>query len=167
LPLPAQQYIKGLRAEAANNRKALTAEQLAAREREQSRLAEQGKWQELAESRAKDLNEALPYKERVQDLEAMIREGNEARIKAVPENMRALIPMDYPPERLARWLDANAALLIPRNAPDLDAGASGGGSGKPITLTSDQVAMARQMGMTPEAYAAQLQAIDARKNSAT
>lgn len=154
LPGGAQAYIKQLRDENADRRKALTAAEDAARQREQARLQEEGKWKELAQAREAELAKIAPYQERAQALEAMIRAGNETRIKAIPESMRGIVPTDYPPEKLSGWLDANWQLLQPKPAPNLDAGAGGGG--KPAaSLTEAERTIARNMGLTPEQYAAQ------------
>ena len=68
--------------------------------REQARLQEEGRWKELAEQRGKDLAALQPFQERAQNLETAIKAANEKLIAQVPEQMRKLIPVDYPPERL-------------------------------------------------------------------
>lgn len=120
------------------------------------RLQEEGNYRELAQKHAADLESLKPLAERAQALEAIIRESNEARMKAVPENMRNLIPVDYAPERLQAWLNANEALLRRSPAPDFDAGAGGSGGSASTKLTEEQRAMAKRFGMTEEQYIAQL-----------
>ena len=158
LPDWVQQMIRDLRHEAAGNRVALKEQEKQAREREQARLVEEGKWKELAESRANELAQYQPYKERAETLEAQLRAHNEARIKRVPEDMRTIIPTEYAPEKLSAWLDANESKLVRPPAPDLDAGAGRGGAGSMATikLTPEQKQLAEQARMTPEQYAAQL-----------
>lgn len=153
LPGWAQTMIRELRDEAAARRVALNEAKAA----QQQRLAEEGKWKELAEARAAELAGLTPFKERADTLEQMIRASNSARINTVREDMRALIPVDYPPEKLATWLDANIARLTTPPAPNIDAGAgaSGGGSRLP-TLTPEQVEMAKIARMTPAQYAEML-----------
>jgi len=148
----AQTYVRSLRNEAAANRKALTNAENAARQREQQALAEQGNFKTLAEQRALEVAGLTPYKERVDALEALIRAGNEARIKQVPEALRTMIPAKYAPEELSAWLDANMLNLQPRQAPNLDAGAGGGGKAA-VPLTDAERAVAARMGLTPEEYA--------------
>ena len=124
------------------------------------RLEEEGNYRELANKHAADLESLKPLAERAQALEAIIRESNEARIKSVPENMRNLIPVDYAPERLQAWLNANEGLLRRSPAPDFDAGAGGSGGSASTKLTDDQRAMAKRFGMTEEQYIAQLKKLN-------
>lgn len=153
LPQWAQELIRETRDEAAQRRIALKNEQEAARKREQARLAEDGKWKDLAEAREQELAGVKPYQERAEALEKIIRKSNEARIALVPEDMRGLIPTDYlAPEQLAEWLTANEDRLRKSPAPNIDAGA-GGGSGQAVRLTADEQAMAKAWGMTPEQFA--------------
>ena len=148
----AQTYVRSLRNEAAANRKALTNAENAARQREQQSLAEQGNYKTLAEQRALEVAGLTPYKDRVDALETLIRAGNEARIKQVPEALRTMIPAKYAPEELSAWLDANMLNLQPRQAPNLDAGAGGGGKAA-VPLTDAERTVAARMGLTPEQYA--------------
>lgn len=152
LPSWAQDMIRGLRDEAASRRVALKQHEEQARQREQQRLAEQGQWKELAESRAAELNELQPYRERAEALESMLRDSNKSRIDTIPEDMRALVPTDYAPEKLASWLDANMMRLTKPIAPKLDGGAAGG-SASTVTLTDEEKQVARATGMSLEDYA--------------
>ncbi|MEQ9027559.1 MAG: hypothetical protein RLP44_02490 [Aggregatilineales bacterium] len=151
LPPQAQAYIKELRNEAAANRVAAKKAQEEASKREQARLAEEGKWKELADARERELAEASPYKERATTLEAMIRESNAGRIEKVREEMRGMIPTDYPPEKLSGWLDSNWGMLTKPTATDTDAGAGGGG-GKLTPLTAEEKRVAERSGMSEEDY---------------
>lgn len=152
LPPGAQQYIRELRSEAAERRKALEKQQTEAAEREQKRLAEQGQFKELADQRARMVDELKPYQTRAESLEARIRKGNETRIAQIREDMRALVPTNYSPEDLADWLDANMTRLAPRPAPSLDAGA--GATSSVETLTDAERQAAAKMNMTPEQFVA-------------
>ena len=152
LPSWAQDMIRGLRDEAAARRVALKKHEEESRQREQQRLAEQGQWRELAESRAKELNDLQPYRERAESLESMLRDSNKRRIEQIPEDMRALVPTEYTPEKLASWLDANISRLTKPIAPRLDGGATGG-SGNTVTLTDEEKQVARATGMSLEDYA--------------
>lgn len=156
LPDWAQKLVKDLRSEAAANRVAKREAEEAARQREQARLAEEGKWKELAEQRAQALNEIEPYKERATTLEALIRDSNARRLEQVREDMRGLIPTDYAPEKLSSWLEANWQNLISRPAPSTDAGAGAVGSGNAVRLTEEQKRQAKLYGMTEEQYIAAL-----------
>jgi hypothetical protein len=153
LPPAAQKYIKSLRAEAAEKRKALQAMATETSKREQERLQAEGKWKELAEARERELMGLKPYEERASTLETILKQQNAARIAQIPEDMRTIIPSDYAPERLSAWLDANVAKLTRPIAPNLDAGAGGMGGTPSVKLTDDEMAIARKVGMTAEQYA--------------
>jgi hypothetical protein len=120
-------------------------------ESQQKRLAEQGNYEELARQRAAEVETLKPYEERAKSLEGIIRASNEARVGQVREDLRALVPGDYAPEKLATWLDANWQRLTAKIAPDLDAGA-GAASRKAANLSEDERATARRFGMTDEQY---------------
>lgn len=138
LPPAAQTYIRELRAEAAERRVALNKAEEERRAREQAQLAEQGRWKELAEAKAKEAAENAPYRERAEALDKIIRVSNEARAAKVPESLRGLIPTNYSPEELAAWFDANAATLTRPIAPQTDAGAGmGGGAGGALNITDE------------------------------
>jgi len=152
LPQWAQKMIRETRKESAARRVALTNAENASKLRDQKALEDQGNYKTLAEQRATEIANLTPYQERVTTLETMIRAGNEARIKQVPEAQQSLVPTDYSPERLSAWLDANMSKLQPRQAPNLDAGAGGGGKAA-VPLTDAERAVAARMGLTPEQYA--------------
>lgn len=100
------------------------------------KLEEEGNFSELKTRLQAEIEALKPSAERAAELEKIIRESNEARLKAVPEQYRGMIPADYPPEKLQSWLNANEALLMKPPAPSFDAGAGAGGSGgKGATLT--------------------------------
>ena len=94
------------------------------------KLEEQGDFSALKTDLMAQIETLKPNAERAAALEKIIRESNEARIKAVPEQYRAMIPADYAPEKLQGWLNANEALLVKQPAPNFDAGAGAGSGGK-------------------------------------
>jgi hypothetical protein len=122
---------------------------------EAERLKKQGEWQQIAENERKRAEALAQFQARAESLEKMLTDSNKLRIERVPETMRTLIPVDYPPERLSAWLDSNWERLIGKPAPDIDAGAGAGaatGSGA-AKLTAEELELARLAGMTPEQYA--------------
>ena len=125
-------------------------------EAQQKRLAEQGNFEELARQRAAELETLKPYEERAKTLEGIIRASNDARIAQVREDLRALVPADYAPEKLATWLDANWSRLTVKAAPDLDAGA-GTAAGRTMKLTDEERTAARRFGLTDEQFLASKQ----------
>lgn len=152
LPDWAQEMIRSLREEAASRRVALKRQEEANRDREQKRLAEEGKWRELADSRERELASLQPYKERAESLETMLRDSNNLRIARIPEDMRTLVPTDYAPEQLSNWLDTNADRLAKPFAPRLDGGAASGGASA-VQLTEEEKQVARATGLSLEEYA--------------
>lgn len=161
LPEWAQKALREAREEAADRRIALKK----MTEAQQQRLIDEGNFKALAEQRAAELAALTPIKERAETLEKMIRESNSSRINTVREDMRALIPVEYPPERLAVWLDANMARLTTPPAPNIDAGAGAGNGGKSLpSLSSEELEIARMAGMKPEEYAQQKAKQAAQRN---
>jgi ribonucleoside-triphosphate reductase len=79
-------------------------------ERDRKAKEEQGKFQELYETAAKDLDkfkgESKTAATRVQQLEAVINGLLEAKLEGVPEEFRDLIPANLTPELRLEWLAA-------------------------------------------------------------
>jgi len=146
-------YVKELRQEAASNRIKLREFEQKQKEAEEAQLAEQKKWQELAEKRAGELQELAPYKQRYETMLETIAESNKRRIESIPENMRGLVPEYDDPAKVASWLDANAQLLSKPLAPELN-GEAGNGE-RPtdqVVLTEEQMRMARRMNLSAKEY---------------
>lgn len=120
-----KQYNLELRKENEKRRKAEEAAEAERKRREQEAMAEQGKWRELAEQREAELQRLAGLAERAERYEALVRQQNEARLARIPEVYRKLAPTDYSPEQLAAWLDANEAVLMRPQAPNLDVGQRG------------------------------------------
>ncbi|GIL09286.1 MAG: hypothetical protein BroJett033_7970 [Chloroflexota bacterium] len=145
--------IEQLRTSASALSERITAIEAATRKK----LEEQGNYQEVRAQLQAEIEALKPSAERAAALEQIIRESNEARIGRVPEAVRSMIPMDYAPERLQAWLNANEGLLLRKPAPNYDAGAgagSNGSGGRPPDLTAEELNMAKRMKMTPEQYQA-------------
>ncbi len=112
------------------------------------------------------LAELQPQAEKAQAYEAVIAELLEGRLKVlIPEARKAI--EDLPGDTLARlqWLTRNEALFTRQSAPRLDGGSGGGDRDKdrPITLTEDQLRVAKAMNVNPEAYAKRLKELAARQ----
>lgn len=154
LPSWAQGMISDLRREAAENRvKAKKAEEQRLKE-EADRLAQQGEWQTLAEQRAQELERLKPVSEKAAALEAKIKASNDSRIQQLPEELRSVVPDFDDPVLVSEWLDANLSKLTARTAPALDGGVTGDRGGKgAASLTADELAAAKRMGISPELYA--------------
>ena len=93
-------------------------------------LAEQGKYKELYEQSVAERDALKAKADAAEAYEQRITAQNTARIQALPEKMRKLVPADYAPAKLSAWLDDNAENLTSAPLPALDAGKQGG-AGKP------------------------------------
>lgn len=129
------------------NKAAKQAEKAAA-ELEKKQLAENAKWQELAEKTQAELAATKADAERLERVSAVVTAMYETRLKSLPAPLRKAVeslPVQDPLDRLA-WLDANEGLFSQAQAvPDINAG-SGGGS-KP----SPDVSLG---GLDPQEFAA-------------
>lgn len=176
LPPDAAKEIENLRDENKKWRRQLRAVELEQKAIEEQRLAEQGKWQELAASLQRRLDELQPVAERAEEASRAIAELERAftasmdeRISRIPEDRRktlvepvrkALKPVDF-----AQWLAANESALLPPKPPPLNAGEQGIGKPPLPALTPEQQAFARGAGMTNEQYAAQLARINEKRGN--
>lgn len=127
--------------------KAQKAAQVAAADAEKKQLAENAKWQELAEKTQAELAAMKAGADRLERVDGVITAMYETRIKALPANLRKAVeslPVTDPLDRLA-WLDANESLFTQvQTVPDINAGQ--GGTSKPATVSLG--------GLTPAEFAA-------------
>lgn len=94
LPDWAQTEIKNLRKEAAERRKAASDAETAAKAAEEANLADQKRWQELAEKRREERDAFAPKVELADKLTELVTAQYAAEIKAWPEQVRAMAPAD-------------------------------------------------------------------------
>lgn len=131
LPPDVQQYIDDLRKEAETYRKEKKAAELVAKKAEEDTLANQQKWQELAEKRAQRIAELEPVALQLEEINGAFNATLTAKLEALPEDIRKeLEPVraSMKPVEFSKWLDT----MIPRftrKVTDLNAGA-GGTNGK-------------------------------------
>jgi DNA repair exonuclease SbcCD ATPase subunit len=150
-PVGMARHLKETRTEAAKRRHAEKAAEEAARRAEENRLAEQQKWQELADLRQKELDQYKPRAERVEALESVVRETIQARISALPEQWRDAVPEFEDPAKTLKWLDANASKFAVPRPPSTDAGVRS--DVKPVAALSDEERQfAQAAGMTEDQY---------------
>ena len=118
-------------------------------------LEAQNKWQELAESRAAELEAANVTVSEVESLKATLQQTLDTALAAIPEKMRTLVPSELTIQQQLAYINTNAAMLKMPVAPDLNGGAGGnsrpGQNSKP--LTAQELAVAKAAGMTPDEYA--------------
>lgn len=178
LPPDAQEYVRTLQTQLNDVNSESKARRLKIYEMEkrlraieqgnQQQLAEQGNYKAIADQHAAKIAELEPYKTRAESLEILFRESNDRRVKALPEDKRGLVPLDYPPEKLSTWLDMNFEHLIKKPAPSTDAGAGGSGSGQTkVELTPEQKVMAKRFNMTDEQYAKSNMGVEVANSQAT
>jgi len=158
LPGWAVDMIRELRSEAKTRRLANKELQEAQRAKDQEALVQQGEYKTLAEELTAEVIELRPIKDNYLARIELDKVSNQVRIDEISETLRSVIPTDYAPDKLATWLDVNASKLQLPSAPDIDAGAGSGSSGraKPILLSPEQKARAKMFNMTEEQFAAQL-----------
>lgn len=142
--------MKKLRDEAAKYRKEKQAEVKARETAEAATMAEQGKYKELYEKVAPKLSDYDAIKERYDALIAQVQAANEKRIAAIPEQMRSLVPEYDDPQRLAAWLDANAAVFAKPVAPSLDGRAGGNGTASAAVTDEEIEQLAARWRVKPE-----------------
>ena len=142
---------------------------------QRKQLEEQGNFSELAKQRAAEIESLRPKAALADDAAEFLKNLNDQTAASIPETYRKLVP-DFgdsyeAQKRKAAWLRENMSLLTKPPAPDFDAGAggnSGGGNGdgKLPKLTESQKLAARNMRMSEEQYAKQLQDIQRRRAEA-
>ena len=116
-------------------------------------LTEQKRYQELAESRGKELEAANLKAARIDELEAALLQTLDAQVEGLPEKMRKLVPSHGTPQERLAWINENAADLTTPKAPGLDGGAGKGASGGTSpALTNTELTIAKAAGMTAEEY---------------
>lgn len=121
---------------------------------ERQKLAEKEQYKELAASLQAELDKLKPQVDAAQAMREEIAAANKARIEALPEKLRTIVPDIDDPVKLQKWLDASAAVLQAPRIPDMDAGI-GGDQGKNLALTPEELAIAQRMNISPEKMLAQ------------
>ena len=152
LPPDIQDYLHRLREENAKWR-------TDAKKAQEKALRDNQQWQQLAETREKELEELKPYKEKAELLEKGFNATLEARLKTIPTDVRkslvepvrqTMSAVDF-----ARWLDANEAMLKTKTPPPVNAGA--GGEATPADtsfgLTADELEVCKLTRVSPAQYA--------------
>jgi len=137
----------------------------AIQEANRKKLEEQGNFSEVRTQLMAQIESLKPTAERAAALEKIIRDSNEAIIKNVPEAYRGMIPTEYAPEKLQAWLHANMSVLSKQPAPNFDAGAGAGGGTSPAasSLTPEQKAMAKRLGVKEEDVQAEIKRREAKQ----
>ena len=134
------------------------AERLAAIEKEgqerlEKQLAEQGKYKELAEERAKAIAEMQPKADQLEAAQATLKLVLTAQIEQIPEDKRSLVPNKLSTEDQLEWISQNRGLLSKKTPFNIGAGQQGGTDNGGESLTAEELAICKKMSIKPEDYA--------------
>ncbi len=131
------------------------------RKQQEKQLREQGDYKTLSEQLATENAELPALRDEAQRYRESVEASNEQRVERLPEHMRGVVPSEYSPDQLSRWLDSNLAKLTAPPIPNLDAGAGGVSGGRRKTtkvtdLDRQQAEFAKDAGfpVDPEKLAA-------------
>lgn len=98
---------------------------------DETRMAEQQQFKELAEKRGQELEAAKARAKQADDFEALLGEMRDAQMATAPEHIKELLK-EFDTVKALRWLTANADKLTPKQAPNTDAGARGERGNTPV-----------------------------------
>ena len=116
-------------------------------ERERKKLEAEGNYKALLDKTETELQALKPRLERAEAYEQALRASNDVRIDRIPQSIRAVVPVDYPPDQLSQWLDTSLPLLLERPAPDFAAGAGSSNGQVSGTLTDAESGWATRFGV--------------------
>jgi len=132
----------------------LEALEIERQEQLEAQLKEQGRYKELAESRAQEIATLKPKADTVDGYEETLVKVLEAQMADVPENMRGLLPDVLTTQQKLDWLSRNKPLLLKQRAPDIGAGKIGGeDQSVSAELTPEEIEFAKSFGYSAEEYA--------------
>ena len=158
-----QAQIKRVNAESAGRRKEIDALKAELDKLTTSQLADQQKWQELAQRYQAERDELKPYKAQAESVSETLESLLTAQLADLPDEARVMVgDMPGTAQEKLDWLAKNRSRLLKPLAPAMDAGARGDGSVPAhIKLTPEQeqaIANAQRVDpkMTRERYIARL-----------
>ena len=130
-------------------------------QQEETRLAEEKRWEELAGKYKADLDKLSGYEDQVKDVETTLNAVLEAQLTELSDDARAMID-DLPlsAQQKLDYLAKNRHRLIRPTAPDMDAGARGDGTKTTRKLTPGEQTAARAAKMSEAAYLEALQKME-------
>jgi hypothetical protein len=117
-------------------------------------LQEQGKWQEIAETRQKEIDELKSKSDKLDSYETTLQDTLKAQLAEIPEALRPLVPSELSVQQQLGWIAKNKATLQKPKAFDIKVFEKGLENNKPTELTADELQAAAAYGMKPEEYAA-------------
>jgi ribonucleoside-triphosphate reductase len=154
---PPEHMIPKSRFDEINTERQKLAEKIAQIEADQKaetekRLAEQSKFQELAENRGKELVEAQAKASKVESYEKTLQDVLTAQVESLPEDKRGLIPDELTTQQKLSWLAKNSAILKAPAAFDIGAGRTGGNGSSTVVLSPEEMETAKKFKISPEEY---------------
>lgn len=153
-PAKTAEEIKKLRAEAKQRREDAGKAERERAKAEADRLEADKEWQKAADAYKKQVDALLPRAERTEALEQFVADMAQKRLDALPKQYRSLDPKYDDPLKTLQWLEANAATFALPALPNIGAGEQGDRTPQAVAkLTPEEVALAKQFGMTPEQFA--------------
>lgn len=119
-----------------------------------NRSEQDGDYKKLYEDQLAEVERLKPLVERGKSAIENIRATNEQKIAGIPENLRSAVPLDYAPEKLQTWLNANEGWLSREPAPGYDGGEGGTGDlgNNSKALSSDEKAITSSLGIDAEEF---------------
>ena len=158
-----QAQLKRVNAESAGRRKEIDALKAELDKLTTSQLADQQKWQELAQKYQAERDELKPYKAQAESVSETLESLLTAQLADLPDEARVMVgDMPGTAQEKLDWLAKNRSRLLKPLAPAMDAGARGDGSSHAnVKLTPEQeqaLASAQRVDpkMTRERYIARL-----------
>lgn len=118
----------------------------------ETQLKEQGKWKELAETRAQELAGLKPKADLVDEYETVLKEQLAAEIETLPDDFKEVIPDGLSTKDQLRWLAKNKAKFMKAEPFDIGAGVKGIKQVKKTDLSNEEKQAAKHFGMTEEDY---------------
>jgi len=119
----------------------------------EDRLAEQGKYKELAEERASQVAELLPKAEQLEAYEHTLEGVLAAQLEDMPEEYKNLVPDELSTQQKLKWLAKNKATLMKPKPADIGAGKRGGSNTTTVELSAAEIQAAKNAGISLEDYA--------------
>jgi phage I-like protein len=122
----------------------------------EKQLQEQGKWKELAETRAQELATLKPKADQLDSYEVTLKKVLDAETATLPEEYQDVVPDGLSTQAKLDWLAKNKSKFMKAEPFDIGAGKRGNKPDKKVELTPEQKEMARQYGLSEEEYAKHL-----------
>ena len=122
------------------------------KEAEEKRLIEKEDFKKLYEDTRGELESLRPKAAVAEESEKTLRSVLDAQVAELPESVRDMVPDGTTSYKL-EWLAKHKAKLMKPAPYDIGAGRTGGGAPDMVTLTPEEMEVAKRFGIKPEDYA--------------